>query len=81
MVSAQIGRMGVIDLANDFGLLYGQVFNVKNDGDEAVVLEVQLSGMAEGSFVETVFETGWNPEIVKMVKAKNVSGLNLKWGY
>jgi len=81
VVSAQIGKMGLIDLTNDFSLLHGQRFNIKNDGDEAAVLEVQLSAMAEGSFIETVFEVGWNPEIVKTVKANSMSGLNLKWGY
>ena len=80
-VSAQIGKMGLIDLTNDFGLLHGQRFNIKNDGDEAVALEVQLSAMAEGSFIETVFEAGWNPEIVKTIKATSIGGLNLKWGY
>ena len=78
MVSAQIGRMGVINTAADFSLPAGQVFNIKNEGDDAVVLEVQLAGMAAGQFVETVFEVGWNPEIVKTLKASGAT--DLKWG-
>lgn len=82
-VSAQIGRMGTIeDLANaDFQLVDGQPFNVKNDGDNPVILAVQLAGMNDGDFVETTFEVGWNPEIVKTIKATSLSGINLKWGF
>jgi hypothetical protein len=81
MVSAQIGKMGVIDglQESDFSLPDGQCFNVKNDGTQAVLLEVQLSGMDET--IETKFEVGWNPEIVKVVKQTSLSGINLKWGY
>lgn len=83
MVSAQIGKMGVIDgLTNgNFSLEDGQCFNVKNDGTQAVELQVQLAGMADGEFVETKFEIGWNPEIVKTVKQTSLSSINLKWGY
>jgi hypothetical protein len=43
-VSAQIGKMGVIDglQDKDFLLEDGQCFNVKNDGTQAVSLQVQL---------------------------------------
>jgi len=83
MVSAQIGKMGVIDglQENNFSLPDGQCFNVKNDGTQAVSLQVQLSGMESDEFVETKFEVGWNPEIVKVVKQTSLSGINLKWGY
>lgn len=83
MVSAQIGKMGVIDeLQNkDFLLPDGQCFNVKNDGIQPVALQVQLSGMDDGEFVETKFEVGWNPEIIKAVKQTSLSSINLKWGY
>ncbi|MBR8720002.1 hypothetical protein IX307_001213 [Bacteroides pyogenes] len=81
-VSAQIGKMGVIDLANgNFSLSDGQVFNVKNDGLQPVTLSVQLAGMSDGDFIETQFECGWNPEIIKTVKQTSLSGTNLKWGY
>lgn len=78
-MSAQIGRMGVIDTLVDFSLPHGQRFNIKNDGDDAVSLEVQLAGMAAGQFVATVFDVGWNPEIVRIVKASTAT--DLKWGY
>lgn len=56
-VSAQIGKMGVIDLTNgNFSL-------------------------SDGDFIDTNFESGWNPEIVKVIKATSLSGINLKWGY
>ncbi|KAA6350901.1 hypothetical protein EZS27_001748 [termite gut metagenome] len=84
MVSAQIGKMGVMDnLQNgNFSLPDGQNFNIKNDGKQPVTLEIQLAGMSEGEFVETSFEVGWNPEIIKTVKQTSLSGINLlKWGY
>lgn len=82
-VSAQIGKMGTItDLQNsNFSLSDGQCFNVKNDGITPVMLQVQLAGMENGSFVETRFDLGWNPEIVKAVKQTSLSSINLKWGY
>ena len=82
-VSAQIGKMGTItDLANaDFQLADGQPFNIKNDGVQPVKLSVQLAGMDDGDFIETNFESGWNPEIVKTIKATSLSGINLKWGF
>jgi hypothetical protein len=83
MVSAQIGKMGMIDgLQNgNFSLPDGQCFNMKNDGTQSVALQVQLPGMASGEFVETKFEIGWNPEIIKVVKQTSLSNINLKWGY
>ncbi|GBU07957.1 hypothetical protein AwDysgo_12880 [Bacteroidales bacterium] len=83
MVSAQIGRMGVIEnlQSNDFSLTDGQCFNIKNDGLQPVILQIQLAGMQDDDFVETTFEVGWNPEIVKVVKQTSLSDLNLKWGY
>ena len=83
MVSAQIGKMGVIDQlqTKNFSLVDGQCFNVKNDGTQPVALQVQLAGMNDGEFVETKFEVGWNPEIIKAVKQTSLSSINLKWGY
>ena len=82
-VSPQIGRMGVNDGLNngDFTLPDGQVFNIKNDGVQPVKLSVQLAGMSDGDFIETQFDCGWNPEIIKAVKQTSLSGTNLKWGY
>ncbi len=82
-VSAQIGKIGVIDGLSDknFMLNDGQCFNIKNDGTQPVTLSVQLARMKDGDFIETQFECGWNPEIVKAVKQTSLSGINLKWGY
>ena len=67
-VSAQIAKMGVVTLTDDgFSLPDGQCFNIKNDGIAAVTLSVQLAGMSDGDFIETQFEIGWNPEIVKAI--------------
>ena len=82
-VSPQIGKMDIIDGLNngDFTLPDGQVFNIKNDGVQPVKLSVQLAGMSDGDFIETQFDCGWNPEIIKAVKQTSLSGTNLKWGY
>ena len=82
-VSAQIGKMGVIDnLQNaDFSLADGMCFNIKNDGIQPITLSVQLAGMKDGDFIETQFDCGWNPEIVRKVKATSLSSINLKYGY
>nr|UVM93788.1 MAG: hypothetical protein [Bacteriophage sp.] len=53
----------------------------KNDGTQPVKLSVQLAGMDDGDFIETQFDCGWNPEIIKTVKQTSLSGTNLKWGY
>lgn len=82
-ISAQIAKMGVIEGLDkgNFTLQSGQNFQIKNDGVQPVSLQVQLAGMEEGAFIETTFEIGWNPEIVRVVKATSLSGINLKWGY
>lgn len=81
VVSAQIGRMGEITFTDGVFRLPNNVpFNIKNDGDEAVELEVTLDKMAEGDFVTTMFEPGWNPEIVRVVKEPS-DDADLKFGY
>lgn len=83
VISAQIGKMGAIDglEEGDFSLAGGQCFNIKNDGLKPIQLSVQLAGMSDGDFIETQFDCGWNPEIVKRVKSTSLSDVNLKWGY
>lgn len=83
VVSAQIGKMGAITGLQDgnFSLEGGMPFNIKNDGEEQVELEVKLAGDETDSFVSTVFYPGWNPEIVNAVKQTSQADLNLKWGY
>jgi hypothetical protein len=82
MVSQQIGKMGVIGSLNNASfLLPGTPFNLKNDGETAVTLLVNLWGMPPGEFVATRFEVGWNPEIIREVRQTSLPSLNLKWGY
>lgn len=77
--SSQVSKMGVLDISNsNFKSDLG--FCIKNDGDEPVTLEVCLWEMPDGEFVETVFDCGWNPEIVKCVKQQE-GDFNIKWGY
>lgn len=83
VVSAQIGKMGAITGLQDgnFNLEGNMPFNIKNDGLEQVEIEVHLAGDKSDSFVSTVFYPGWNPEIVRKVKATSLSSINLKYGY
>ena len=55
--------------------------DIKNDGISPVELEVQLAGMPDGTTIKTKFDCGWNPEIVKVIKATSLSSINLKFGY
>lgn len=82
VVSSQISKMGAVSLDGGEFRIPGNMnkpFNIKNDGDEAVELEVLLDRNAEGDYVTTKFEPGWNPEIVRAVKSGDVT--NIKWGY
>lgn len=82
VVSAQISKMGeVTNLGTANFSVAGTPFNIKNDGETAVVLEVNLWDMEEGTFIATRFETGWNPEIVREIKQNGVlTNPSLKWG-
>lgn len=58
-VSAQIGTIGPIEgLSTGNFKMEDTPFNIKNDGETAVVLEVNLWGMEPGKFVATRFEIG-----------------------
>jgi hypothetical protein len=82
VVNPQIGKIGVIDNLNNGNFAKEDTpFNVKNDGETSVVLEVNLWGMEPGEFVSTRFETGWNPEIVREFKQTSLANLTLLWGY
>lgn len=74
MVSAQVSMFGPIpDLTES---------NLKLDeGSAAVKLEVIPAGAKDDNFVEITFDVGWNPEIVKEIKASSLAMLNLKFGY
>lgn len=77
-----INYFGVIeDLdTTNFTLKPGRGFKIKNDGDSAVTLEVRTTRMEEGSFIETKFDTGWNPEVILEIKSTETE-VDLKWGY
>ena len=79
VVSAQVSVAGVVDFANG-SFKKDAPFCIKNDGEAAVVLEVNLWGMPEGEFITTRFETGWNPEIVREIKKTSINA-TLLWGY
>ena len=82
-VSPQISKMGVLDVSTgDFRLNESDGgFLIKNDGVTGVFLKVRLLGMSDTEApIETRFDPGWNPEIVKFVEQTSVS-TNLKYGY
>ena len=79
MVSAQVSVAGMVSFEGG-NFKKDQPFCVKNDGEVAVELEVNLWGMPEGEFIKTRFEVGWNPEIVREIKATSVTS-PLIWGY
>lgn len=79
LVSAQVSVIGPVKF--DGGNFRSDTpFCVKNDGEAAVVLEVNLWGMPKGEFIDTRFETGWNPEIVREIKETSIKTA-LLWGY
>lgn len=83
-ISAQISKMGVVTGLNsgNFSVKDGTVpFNIKNDGEDVIELEVNLWGMQPGNFIKTTCDVGWNCEIVREIKATDSADLNLKWGY
>ena len=79
VVSAQVSVIGNVDFAKG-NFKKNVPFCIKNDGDAAVILEVNLWGMPEGEFISTRFETGWNPEIVREIKKTSINA-TLLWGY
>lgn len=79
LVSAQISVAGNVDFSGG-NFQKDTPFCLKNDGEAAVVLEVNLWGMPEGEFISTRFETGWNPEIIREIKETS-SATALIWGY
>lgn len=86
-VSAQVSKMGVITLnqVQNF-VMDGYPFQVKNDRDTAVTLEVLPYGNfdrdnpSNSQWVTTNIAPGWNPEILVAIKASS-QDVDLKWGY
>lgn len=77
-VSAQISEMGAVTFENGQPFNLGRHFNLKNDGEAACFLDVNLWGMPGGQYVTTRFETGWNSEIINEIKPTAATGL--LWG-
>lgn len=78
-VSPQISVAGKVEFTSG-SFRKDTPFCVKNDGEGAVVLKVNLWGMPEGEFISTRFETGWNPEIIREIKESSLATA-LIWGY
>lgn len=76
-VSAQISEMAAVTFENGQPFNLERPLNLKNDGEAACFLEVNLWGMPPGQYVNTRFETGWNPEIIKEIKPTAATGLLL----
>ncbi len=79
-VSAQISVAGRVQFTGTANFTKDAPFCLKNDGETAVTLEVNLWGMEPGEFIETRFEVGWNPEIVREIKYTS-QNMSLLWGY
>lgn len=77
-VSAQISEMGAVTFENGQPFNLERPFNLKNDGEAACFLEVNLWGMPREQYVTTRFETGWNSEIINEIKPTAATGL--LWG-
>jgi formaldehyde-activating enzyme involved in methanogenesis len=81
-LSLQLAKFGVMDLAAaNFKIEGNTKFQVKNEGSDAVNLEVIPADAEDDTFISVKFEVGWNPEIVREVKKNTTEGLALKWGY
>ena len=80
-LSLQLANFGVMSLAANFKIEGNVKFQVKNEADEAVTLEVIPADAATDTFISVKMDPGWNPEIVREVKLNTTEGLALKWGY
>lgn len=83
-VSVQIGVFYPITDLGTKNFKLPRPFQIKNDGEEDIFLEVTGSGMATGTFIKTKFPGGgtWSPEIIKEIKQNpEHEGAELIWGY
>ena len=81
MVSQQIGKIGVISGLNNANFKSNSPFNLKNDGETDVFLDINLWSMEPGEYIKTRIFVGWNPEIIREIKKTSQTGLKLCWGY
>lgn len=80
-ISAQISVAGEVTFGDKGSFRKDAPFCLKNDGEAAIFLQVNLWGMEPGQYVNTRFETGWNPEIIREVVQPTVANSRLLWGY
>lgn len=77
--SLQISQMGIINPGYFTLCDKDRVFLIKNDGDDPITLNVRLATMKPDEWISTIFDVGWNPELI--VEIQNVpANTNLKWG-
>lgn len=84
IASLQVADFGQMDVSADFKLksetMLDLSFRIKNESDDPVDLEVvPWSSGRDGEPVIMRFYPGWNPEIVREVKASGVSA-RLRYG-
>lgn len=83
MVSAQVGIMGAVTgLADgDFSLSDGHRSTSRMTAFPRLNLKSNLQECRTGQPSRQSSICGWNPEIVKVIKATSLSSINLKFGY
>lgn len=78
LVSAQISVAGNVDFSGgNFRMDTPLLKKRWRSGDS---IGSKPLGNAEGEFISTRFETGWNPEIIREIKETS-SATALIWGY
>jgi hypothetical protein len=81
-VSLQAGLFGIMDISTaDFSITGNKKFYIKNEGTEAVSLEVIPAAAETDTYVTVKFDPGWNLEIVRKVKTNTGTLPTLLWGY
>lgn len=84
IVSAQVGVLKPIEGLSTANFKSDVPFQLKNDGDEDVYLEVNCWSMPEGEFTKTRFPGGgtWSPEIIREIKKDaTLVDAELLWGH
>lgn len=76
-IQMQVGNAeAVTNLATaDFVPTTSTPFLIKNDGTDAVTLEVKYANGTD--WISTKFQVGWNPDVVKAIKTNATAGITL----